>query len=156
LPGPEELIATPPVEVLAVDSSSFHLFRLKSVLETVRLPHNMSIVHDGAQAVAFLKKEEPYRCAPTPDLIFVELDLPVMGGMEMLRRMPNCSLFPLCIAARSHDWREQAWEEFGIDAVRYLTKPVRAENVLTCLGQYPQFKEFVRRAETRDRIHIAP
>jgi chemotaxis family two-component system response regulator Rcp1 len=46
--------------------------------------NNMSVVGDGVEALAFLRREGEYADAPRPDLILLDLNLPKKSGHEVL------------------------------------------------------------------------
>lgn len=44
-------------------------------------------VQDGEAALAYLRKQGPYVDVPTPDLIVLDLSLPVVGGIDALKEI---------------------------------------------------------------------
>jgi CheY-like chemotaxis protein len=108
------------------------------------LPHDLRIVRDGDEALAYLQREGAYGDpseAPRPDVILLDLNLPRMGGDELLRHLKQDSRFKqipvivLTTSGRTDDVR-QAYED-GANA--YLLKPVefsRFTEVIEQLGKF--------------------
>jgi chemotaxis family two-component system response regulator Rcp1 len=64
----------------------------KLTLEAIRdcsVETNVNVVHDGAQAMAFLRHEGVPSQAPRPALILLDLDLPGKAGHELLASLKD-------------------------------------------------------------------
>jgi CheY-like chemotaxis protein len=48
---------------------------------------NLHRVRDGEECLAFLHKQGEYVDAPTPDLLLLDLNMPKIGGREVLAQM---------------------------------------------------------------------
>ena len=87
---------------------------------------------DGQEAVAFLRREGVFARAPRPDLILLDLLLPIMNGVEVLaavREGDDLYEIPVVILTASSDeeYREQC-ETLGVEG--YIKKPVDLEKFL--------------------------
>ena len=122
-----------PIEILAIEDSSTDLFGLKIVLNEIGITHRLSVAVNGQQAVDFLLKRGEYSAAPTPDLIFLDVHMPMLTGLEVLRQVPNAHKLPVCVLTGSNAERELFRKEFGIGSSNYLTKPLNRESLLACL-----------------------
>ena len=69
-----------------------------------------------------------------PDLVFVDIQMPDLNGLELSRMLPEQTMVVFTTA-----FKEYAFESYEVDAVDYLLKPVR----------YQKFLEAVSRAEKR-------
>jgi len=56
--------------------------------------HQLHVVSDGAEAMAFLRREGAHRGAPTPDLILLDLNLPKISGYEVLAQIKHDQELP--------------------------------------------------------------
>jgi hypothetical protein len=83
------------LEVLMIEDNSVDRFWLEYVLKSLRPDCSFSSVPDGETAVDFLLKRGTHVEAPTPDLIFLDLHLPKLNGIEVLRQVPNAHKLPL-------------------------------------------------------------
>jgi len=87
------------------------------------------VVPDGAEAMNFLRREGKYANALRPDLILLDLNLPKMGGREVLAQIKADAGFktiPIIILTTSnapHDVEDC----YNLQANSYLCKPAGFE-----------------------------
>ena len=68
--------------------------------------NNLHVVMDGVEALAFLRQENQYAEVPRPDLILLDLNLPMMNGREVLAEIkqdPDLKRIPVAILTSSAD-----------------------------------------------------
>ena len=118
------------IKVLVIEDEPADRMWLEAVLREIGLDCSYSAASDGEQALDFLLKRGKYSLTPTPDLIFLDLHLPKLDGVEILRRVPNAQELPICILTSSDADRELFRLEFGITDSNYLIKPVSPRNLL--------------------------
>jgi len=118
------------IEVLVIEDNAADRFWLEYALRNLGVSCAFSAVTDGEQAVDFLLKRGKYSEAPTPDVIFLDVQLPKLDGVEVLRRLPNAHDLPICVLTSSEAERELFREEFGIPDSNYLLKPVDQDHLL--------------------------
>ena len=58
----------------------------------------------------------------SPDLIFIDLQMPGMGGLEVIRRLPASGHLPMVVIVTAFD--QYAVQAFEAGAVDYLLKPI--------------------------------
>jgi len=78
-----------------------------------------------------------------PDLVFLDLQMPAMSGLDMVSRLKCGEYMPAIIIVTAYD--QFALEAFDAGAIDYLLKPVRQE----CLAEAI---ERVRRLSAREAI----
>ena len=108
------------------------------------LPHELRVVRDGDEALAYLHQEGAYNepgIAPRPDVILLDLNLPRMGGHELLREVKQDNRFkqvPIIVLTTSErpDDVRLAYEA-GANA--YLLKPVEFSRFTEVIGQLGKF-----------------
>lgn len=76
------------IKILMVENDQDEVYSLKEAL-TVSQIVNVEIqeVEDGEQALAYLRQEHPFLDMPRPNLMFLELTLPGMSGLEVLEEI---------------------------------------------------------------------
>jgi two-component system response regulator len=125
-------------EVLIVEDNGADRFWLEYTLQSLGGSCRFSTVTDGEQAVDFLLRRGSYEGAGTPDMIFLDVHLPKLNGIEVLRHIPNAKDLPICVLTSSSGERESFREEFGIEDSNYLLKPITQDSLLAsaCCQQF--------------------
>ncbi|MGH7896007.1 MAG: response regulator [Candidatus Binatia bacterium] len=113
--------------VLIVDASPDDVRALSEPL--VARGFTVDAVEDGEQALAMLERLRP-------DVVLLEVSIPVTSGMEVLDRIranPHLASTPVVIVtAKAGDDDVLAGYKFGADY--YLTKPVTPRRLLRGIG----------------------
>jgi chemotaxis family two-component system response regulator Rcp1 len=111
--------------ILIVEDNPADSRLLDEAFREAHVPTSRSIVRDGEEALAFLKREGRYRDAPRPDLILLDLNLPKKDGRAVIReiRADNAlRRIPVVVLSGSADKSEMArLESEGVD--HSLVKP---------------------------------
>src|SRR5207245_5229027 len=92
-----------------------------------------STVADGAKALAFLRHQAPYTQVAAPDLVFLDLNLPVRSGTEVLAELhqdPELRSIPVVMLTSSTNPRDMS-QCYELGASMYLVKPIELEEFLT-------------------------
>ena len=110
---------TKTMRALIVDDEPIARQVLREELEAFPEVEIIGEAEDGKQA---LKRIEELH----PDLVFLDLQMPVMGGFEVVRKLGGQHL-PVIVIVTAFD--EHAIEAFEAGAVDYLLKPVREERL---------------------------
>ncbi|MGH9558101.1 MAG: response regulator [Bryobacteraceae bacterium] len=128
------------IKLLAVEDNYADIHWLKRVFDKMGLVYSLSVVTDGEKAVDFLLKRGEFSEAPDPDLILLDLNLPKLTGVDVLRAVPHSDQMPVCIVTGSPLEREQLKEQFGIRRIAYLVKPVDRDRLLNCFRAYAHLR----------------
>ena len=112
--------------VLLIEDNPGDADLTRETLATSKISIQISVVVDGVEALAFLLRQPPYETAPTPDLILLDLNLPKMGGREVLaeiKRHPSLRSIPVVVLTSS-DAEQDISKSYQLGANCYVTKPV--------------------------------
>ena len=108
------------------------------------LPHELRVVRDGDEALAYLRREGAYAdpsISPRPDVMLLDLNLPRMSGHDVLyslkqdTRFKQIPVIVLTTSGRPDDVR-LAYEA-GANA--YLLKPVEFARFTEIMAQLGKF-----------------
>jgi two-component system, LytTR family, response regulator len=107
-----------PLKTILIDDEQLALSRLKRLLGDYA--DTFSIVAEGHNGAEGLNLIETHR----PDLIFLDIEMPLLNGFEMLAKV---SAMPMVVFATAYDqYAIRAFEENSVD---YLLKPIESERL---------------------------
>jgi CheY-like chemotaxis protein len=115
-----------PIETLLVEDNEGDVLLTREAFGEGKLAINLSVVNNGLDALAFLRREGRFADAPRADVVLLDLNLPKMNGSEVLaaiRADPALRLTPVVILTSS-DANEDILKSYGLRANCYITKPV--------------------------------
>lgn len=72
------------VDILLVEDNQDDVFLTRQCFKQSGLAVNLHHVSNGANCLEYLRKENEYLEASTPDLVLLDLNMPVMDGKEVL------------------------------------------------------------------------
>ena len=131
---------TRPAEVLLVEDNEDDVLLTVKGFELSRLMVNLHTCENGLECMKFLRREEPYADAPTPDLILLDLNMPVMNGHEVLKAIESdidLRRIPLVVLSTSAEF-EDVRSAYASCVNSYIRKPV----------DFPQFTEVIQQLGT--------
>lgn len=106
------------IRVLVVDDSAFLRRYLPTILETDRDINVVGTAANGLEAIEMVKKLRP-------DVVTLDVNMPVMDGLTALRRIMQETPTPvLMLSALTSDGAKETMEALSLGAVDYITKPV--------------------------------
>lgn len=72
------------VHILLVEDNEGDIILTTEAFKDMELENQISVVRDGEEALRFLKKQGEHADAPTPQLVLMDINLPGIGGKELL------------------------------------------------------------------------
>lgn len=81
-----------------------------------------------------------------PDVLFLDVDMPEITGMELLRSIHDYA--PVCIMITSHP--EFALEGFELKVFDYILKPLETDRFLVCMDRLTDFLILKKKAQAYD------
>lgn len=77
------------MRVLVVEDNPADARMAELILKEAGLPHDLTVVVDGAAALAFLNQDPPYTKALLPELVLLDLYLPKVDGVAVLQAIQH-------------------------------------------------------------------
>ncbi len=90
--------------MLIVEDNAADVFLFKEALEASGVRASIYSVSDGDVAMRFLRHRPPYPDSPRPDIVVLDLNLPIMNGREVMSEMsadPSLRSIPVAILTTS-------------------------------------------------------
>lgn len=125
------------INVLLVEDDEGDAFLFKEALEQTRFKTHLHCCRDGVEALEFLNDNNQ----PRPDLILLDLNMPKMGGHEVLSHIKNDDLIkdiPVGILTTSTDG-DDIKTSYQNHANCYIAKPTsfdELQNVVNSLNEF--------------------
>lgn len=122
-----------PIEILLVEDNPGDVRLTREAFKEGKVLNNLSVVEDGAEAMAFLRQQGKYADAPRPDLILLDLNLPKKDGREVLPEIKedtNLKRIPVVILTTSKA-EQDILKTYNLHANCYVTKPVDLEQFIS-------------------------
>ncbi len=113
------------IEILVVESNPADTILTEIAFKAAGLTSGFRSVSDGEDALAYVLKEGKYSGVPTPDLIFLDLSLPKVSGLEVLRAIkltPHLMHIPIVVASGSDD-PEHVRQVYALNGNCFMRKP---------------------------------
>jgi CheY-like chemotaxis protein len=129
------------IEILLVEDNPGDARLTLEAFKEGRVLNNLSVVKDGVEALAYLRRQGPYTAAKTPDLILLDLNLPRKSGREVLieiKEDERLRTIPVVVLTTSADEQDVA-RAYNGHANCYITKPVDLEQFLRVVQSIESF-----------------
>jgi two-component system, chemotaxis family, response regulator Rcp1 len=129
------------IEVLLVEDNPGDIRLMQEAFREAGFAGRLHIARDGEEAMAFLRREGPYKKSPRPALILLDLNLPRKDGREVLGEIKRDRLLrqiPVFILSTSTGSDDIA-KAYDLHANCYIPKPVDLETLVKMSQQIEQF-----------------
>jgi CheY-like chemotaxis protein len=101
------------------------------------VPNHVSVVRDGEEALAFLRRQGAYIDAPRPEFILLDLNMPKKDGREVLREVKSdgeLKVIPVIVLTTSVAPRDIT-QSYDLYANGYIQKPAGYDEFLELIRQ---------------------
>jgi two-component system, chemotaxis family, response regulator Rcp1 len=130
-----------PIDILLVEDNAGDVRLTQEVLKTSKVRNNLIVANNGQEAVNCLRRQGKYAETARPDLILLDLNLPVMDGREVLEKIKDdkdLKSIPVVILTASKA-EEDILKTYNLHANFYVTKPVDLEQFVKVVKSLEDF-----------------
>lgn len=130
-----------PAEVLLVEDNENDVILTQDGFREARFRVNLHHVENGRDCMAFLRREPPYEEVPVPDLVLLDLNLPVMNGHQVLKAITaddTLRQLPVVVLTTSADERE-ILEAYKLRCSSYIVKPIDFEKFMSIIRELTDY-----------------
>jgi CheY-like chemotaxis protein len=123
------------MEAAAEDMQALHVLLVEDDLGDVLLVEeafglspascHLHVVNDGKEAIGFVRRTGAYSAAPRPGLILLDLNLPGLGGLQVLAQIKaddELKTIPVVVLTTSQA-PEDIQRSYDLHTNAYVTKP---------------------------------
>jgi two-component system response regulator len=126
------------IEILLVEDNPTDLELALRVFRKHRIANRIEVARDGVEALDFLFGEGAHTGRgriQIPKVILLDLKLPKIGGIEVLRRIkndPRTCIIPIVVLTSSSEQKDLL-ESYQLGVNSYIVKPVDFDQFSDCL-----------------------
>lgn len=121
-----------PLRIVLAEDNEADVLLVRQALREHRVEHELSVVEDGYEALQYVSAIGSSDDFPRPDLLLLDLNLPKVDGVEVLRefrKRPQCGETPVVVLSSSNPEREcSQFEDLRIS--RYFQKPLELDEFM--------------------------
>ncbi len=123
------------VSCIIVEDKQTDMEYLRSLVEQQEILDLKGCFNNPLEANTFIKLH-------APRLIFMDIDMPVMNGIDYFKQL---SPQPICIFVTAYS--EHAWESYELHGFDFILKPVRPERFENCMNRLQEYLELLSRSD---------
>ena len=133
-----------PIHVLLVDDDDIDVMNVRRAFEKGNISNPLYVARDGIEGLKMLRDGA---IPPGRRLVLLDLNMPRMNGIEMLRELrkdPAHHATPVVVLTTSNEERDRM-DAYGLHVAGYLLKPVTFLNfveLMVTLNRYWQLVEY--------------
>lgn len=141
----------PPIEILLVEDDPGDVLMTQEAFSDYKIANRLSVVSNGEDAIAYMRKQGRFAGVATPDLVLLDLNLPRRDGREVLLDIkgdPLLRRIPVVILTTS-EAEEDVIAAYDLHANAYVRKPVDFDQFVAAVRAIDDFFITVVRLPSR-------
>jgi two-component system response regulator len=126
-----------PIEILLIEDSANDVELTLRALKKHNVSNNVHVASDGAEALRYLFPEPPGEPPPAARLIILDLKLPKVDGLEVLKRIKadhRTRVTPVVVMTSSQEERDLV-ESYQLGTNSYVVKPLDFDKFADAVAQ---------------------
>lgn len=128
-------------EILLVEDNPADVCLTQEALKEAHISHHLQVAEDGVVALEYLQQEREKSGAVQPDIILLDLNMPRMGGHELLARIKSdekLKSIPVIILSSSTA-AEDVSRAYALNANCYTRKPMNIDPFIDVIKGIQEF-----------------
>ena len=128
-------------EVLLVDDNPADTDLTSEILSRNGCPSHIQAVINGAEAIAFLRREGKYSGVARPDFVILDLNLPRKDGRAVLAEVkadPDLHKIPIAVFSTS-EAQQDILGSYELGANCYVSKPGNLRDFISAVNSIGEF-----------------
>lgn len=129
------------LHILLVEDNEGDIVLTFDAFEESKIKTKISVAKNGKEALDFLFKRESFKDVEKPDLVLLDLNIPIFSGMEVLKEVkqhPILKTTPIIILTTSSNPIEIS-KAYEYQANSFLTKPINMTEILKIILSFEEF-----------------
>lgn len=142
-----------PMEILLVEDNEDDILLEQEALADAKLVNLMSVVRDGEEALAYLRRQGKYQNARLPGLILLDINMPKKNGFEVLNEIKmdtDLKHIPVVMLTTS-DSEADIVKSYARGACSFITKPMDFDKFRDVIRQFALYWALVSRIPSTAR-----
>ncbi|MDJ0532117.1 MAG: response regulator [Xenococcaceae cyanobacterium MO_207.B15] len=130
-----------PINILLAEDNPGDVYLISSILDESQISYNLHHVLNGEEIMVFLHQQGQWSNISRPDLILLDLNLPLKHGFEVLEEIkstPKIKMILVIILTSSTAERD-ILKSYNLFASCYLSKPVDLNEFINTLKSLENF-----------------
>lgn len=133
--------ATGTIRILLIEDDPGDVLLVREALAESSVANCIEVVSNGEEAIDYLARQGPYRDTERPDLVLLDLNLPRLGGLDVLKQIKcdeSLRSIPVVVLTTSCTETDVA-SSYDLHANAYVCKPVEVEQFLRAVRGIDHF-----------------
>lgn len=129
------------VHILLVEDNEGDIVLTLEAFEESKILNKFSVVRNGKEAIDFLFRRPPYQEASEPDIVLLDINLPLKSGIEVLQEVKSddrVKHIPVIMLTTSSSEKDISLS-YKHYANCYITKPVEVSKFLEAVTAIEHF-----------------
>jgi two-component system response regulator len=128
-------------KILLVEDNQNDVILTREAFRRAKLAVDLHHVENGQQCLDFLRKRGPYSDAPTPDLVLLDLNMPVMDGRAVLQQLSDddsLRYLPVVILTTSAEEKD-ILDMYKLRCSSYIIKPIDFNQFVRVVNEFSDY-----------------
>lgn len=127
--------------ILLVEDNEGDILLTLEAFEESKLKTKVSVARNGQEALDFLYKKGEFKDALRPDLILLDINIPIYNGLEVLKTIKldeNLMKIPVIMLTTSSSQKDVE-KAYGNYCNSYIKKPLEMEEFINAILKIEEF-----------------